>query len=279
METDKQNQTETLLSQENQPTPKDEKDLSWLKCFLCGRTAYQGVETSKGKTWAICYCGSRFHPHKRDWNDPDKKDVLKEQQETKEYADRLEHFCRIYMPLIEEATYGRQVLEIGNNVPKLEDKLRDRGWITQTITTSNFLTHDFGVNKYYLIMLNGVLEQSDMAVAVLSKARDLLFPSGMLLITTADTEIIEMLNHPGEFRSWDTDKYRAFFSKRQLIKTLNYMGFEIMLSRMNIENRLFETNEVHIIAVKTMEEIPVIQTHPKEEVKNNGETNSVTDSK
>lgn len=228
--------------------------------MVCGNNVYQsyGVHDKEDteNQWGLCFCGCIFHTYERKYEEATVESIEKElkEKQVKGYEDRLEHYCRLYLPIIEESTYGRQALIIGNNVPKLDAKLRDRGWITQTINISKFRDYDFTVNKYYLIILNSCLQETDYPIQMLQKAYNLLFPSGMVLITTADTETMKLLCNPMEWYRWDINKYRLFFSRTQLEKTLKRIGFEIILHRVNLDDRLFESNEVHIIASKGLDD-------------------------
>lgn len=195
-------------------------------------------------------------------------------KDVKGYNNRVEHFFRLYLPLIEEVTYGRQALVIGNNIPGFKDKLKERGWITQNINGQNFNQHDFNVKRYYLITFNSILEGIDNPVYALKKAHKLLYPSGLILITTGDTEILKLLNHPGEWGRWDAERYRVFFSRTQLVKVLNKIGFETILNRLNMDERLIETHEMHLIAQKENWETGEEQQPIKAKEKTDGQKNT-----
>mgnify|MGYP001581960636 CR=1 FL=1 len=252
--------SEKLLDQPLAET-KTESGRQWLvKCPICYRTCYQSWEITDWRKekldWFLCYCGSIFREGlaRTDiYND----EYIKQYKEQKQLNTRIEYLERLYLSLIEELTYGRRFLDVGFTVPLFLERLKNRGWLTQGIDllpnngyiTGDFATYDFGIQRYELIRFNDVLSCFNDPVGAIRKAYKLLAPTGILMLNTPDAKAIYLLQHPIEFGHWGS-QHRVFINQCQLRKILKETGFEIVLSWLNMAERLFSTNEIHILAQK-----------------------------
>lgn len=239
---------------------EQEQELPLPKCPCCYRTTYQNwaiTDWSNKKTnWFLCYCGSIFQNELSD-KDIYNEEYIKKFNEQKGLNARIEYLERLYLPLTEELTYGRRFLDVGFTVPLFIERLKKRGWVSNGIDllpnngyiTGNFEDYDFQIQRYDLIRLNDVLSCFNDVVGAIRKAYKLLAPNGILILNTPDTEAIYLLKHPMEFGHWGK-QHRVYFSYRQLIKTLEKTGLKIVVSWLNMTERLFSTNETHILAQK-----------------------------
>ncbi len=66
--------------------------------------------------WIFCSCGSVFHQKKIDKAHFDDK-FIKFYKEYRSVQERYEYLERVYLPLIEEMTYGRRFLDVGFGLP------------------------------------------------------------------------------------------------------------------------------------------------------------------
>lgn len=244
------------------PVLLDETKSGFIKCPVCSRTVFQSwniTDWSNVKTdWFLCYCGSIFQNGLSDKGCYDEK-YVKGFKEQKQLEARMEWLECLYLPLIEEMTYGRRFLDVGFTVPLFIERLKKRGWLSDGIDllpnngyiTGNFEDYDFKIQRYDLIRLNDVLSCFNDPVGAIRKVYKLLMPNGFLMLNTPDAEAIYLLRHPMEFGHWGR-QHRVYISRRQLTKILKENKFDIILSWLNMADRLFSTNEVHILAQKPM---------------------------
>ena len=242
-----------------------------------------------GKTqWFQCRCGCFFHCERRDTGKiwcKEYRDKLANavKRDVKRYPQRVDYLIRMYMHLIEELTYGRQFLDVGFTIPSFIDKMKERGWISTGIDlipndylTGDFITYDFGINRFSFILMNDVLQCFDDPIAALQKAYNLLIPTGVLLVLTPDTEILPMLHHPSEFGHFGPVVHRCLFSRRQLIKSVEKIGFDRIMDWQNIGYRLFTSNEIHLMLQKNVYNLERgVNTDKTEKEGDNGEKNIV----
>lgn len=237
--------------------------MSLVKCPVCGARCYWNVLIGKVH-WFQCRCGCFFHCERRDidkiWNkEYGEKLANAVKHDVKRYPQRVDYLLRMYAPLVEELTYGREFLDIGFTIPAVIESMKERGWVSTGIDlipndyiTGDFSTFDFGFHRYSFILMNDVLQCFDDPISVLQKAYSLLAPTGVLLVLTPDTEILPMLHHPAEFGHFGHRPHRCLFSRRQLLKSCDKIGYDMIMNWRNIDFRFFTTNELHLMLQKNV---------------------------
>lgn len=208
--------------------------------------------------WFYCVCGCVYqtNPLKRLWG----ADYVQSYKDQKRLKERFELFIRITMGFVEEIAYGRRFLDVGSTVPDLMDKMKERGWIPEGIDLNktdfaiegDFETYDFKDKKYDLINFGNILHCFNDPVGAINKAFRLLEPNGVIIANTPDAELQYLYPHPMEWGHWNCQNHRVYFSRRQLVKTFETAGFEIIANWRNTSDRLFSFNEAYIIAQKPL---------------------------
>ncbi len=228
--------------------------------------------------WYHCNCGVVFQKDKPAHNCYDK--VYKASYElAKESKIRGQHAAKTFAPLIEEATFGRMLLDVGFNTHYVMDFFRERGWIAWGIDDNkdlvgegkiykgNFETHDFSPNidkeklksltgkeeirrTFDLIWMSHVLEHFDNPILALQKAYDLLSPTGIIYIAVPDIDFIKDKTGVSQFPHWKANEHYIMWSERALVRELERIGFKVFMHRRNISSRFTSWYDVQILAQK-----------------------------
>ena len=107
------------------------------KCPVCQRPSIsarwmqEGKEKENAALWYSCTCGIMYQPDPPSYDVKNKKYIAK-YLDTKEYKDIGKYKQRIYIPIVEELTYGRKMLDVGYTTHLGMDKLKKRGWINKS---------------------------------------------------------------------------------------------------------------------------------------------------
>jgi len=176
--------------------------------------------------------------------------------QNKHFAQRREYLRRIYLPLVEELTWGRKFLDVGYAVDDHITALEDRGWVATGIDQvtkgrleGDFETYEFKGKKYDFILLGGMLECFKNPVLALQRCHELLSPSGCLLMTTASVDIMWLSGHV-HWGHWSHKRHSVYWSMRTLLEQLQRVGLEIILQRQNYSSHFLARNDLHILAQK-----------------------------
>ncbi len=111
----------------------------------------------------------------------------------------------------------------------------------------DFESHDFKGQKFDFILMGQVLESFHNPIKAIVKVKELLNKDGALMIVSPDAELIYQVGM-FEFGNWDFKQRWLIFSERQIKKTLETLGFRIVLSRKDTEKRFVGWNQFHVIA-------------------------------
>lgn len=242
-----------------------------MRCPLCKNLVYQEFSLAKSKdesvSFGYCRCGCIFNSQ-----DTDKSvytsEYLKKLADIKYADERYEYICRIYMPLIEEQTYGRDVLDVGCGSGAILKLLEKRGWNTDGIDLcpgngyieGDFEQYDFFANgkdyRYDLVIMNDSLQCMKDPVKAIYKAYALLKPNGILFINCPNTDLIRN----GAVREF------GHFNIKEVSTLINYSILDRILAKCDeamdgnmrvifadkevISKRFTTWNTMHVIAQK-----------------------------
>lgn len=231
--------------------------LEGVKCPACSEECKLSfVIADEEKTdWIFCSCGSIFHQRLIDkgyFN----QDYISRLREWKSIQYRYEYLERVYLPIIEELTYGRRFLDVGMGCNYHVKNMIERGWIASGIDlipndqiTGDFETHDFKNEKYDFILMGQVLDSFHSPLKAIYKAKELLLKDGLLMITSADAELVYKIGM-WNFGNWNAKERWIIFSETQMTRILDMMGFNVILSHKNLSHRFMAWNTFHMIAQK-----------------------------
>jgi SAM-dependent methyltransferase len=250
-----------MAESEKSSKPKAEP----VTCPICNMTSslsYKMVEEhSDGSgVYFQCNCGVIFQ------SEYPSHDVYNEKY-TAEYIGvknryyQQTHAAKTYAAVIEEATYGRRLLDVGFSLPDNMNFWRDRGWIVRGIELNPATKgmrdvvigkfEDFPFkDKYNLIWMGHVLEHFNDPIKALKKAYDLMPEDGVLYISTPDIDFITKLSLAG-WPHWKKKEHFVLWSIRALVRELEKIGFNIILKKRNFCSRYTSWFDFHIIAQKT----------------------------
>ena len=248
----------------------DVKPLEEIKvanCPVCNAYvchAYYMVDKSSNKKsrWFSCSCGIIFNAQKptkvydqKYWLDNSTYDAKRK--------TAFEYPIRLYMPIIEELTYGRRVLIIGRPNTYQEEAMEARGWVTTIIDknthfksggnliASDFETYSFPESpKYNLIWIYHTLECFSDPVASLTLCSKLLAEDGILSLYGVDTDFINTRSNSC-FIHWKYDQNYIMWNKRAITKKMESLGFNTIMCRSNHENRFNMWDDFHGIWQKS----------------------------
>jgi len=233
-------------------------------CPICEReTNFKFVINEEGKksNWYYCPCGVVSAEKDESFNKPYevKKEHIDFYRNLKFCKEVMTYAPRLYLPLIEEMTYGRHFLDVGFALPYVMDYASERGWITwgidinpdaeggkHQVICADFTQYDFGEQKFDCIWMNHIFEHFKDPVAMLAKIRNLLNPDGCCFIATPDTDFI-FITSPAQWGHWKKGEHFILWSLRALKKSCRTFGFDIILSRKNYSKRFIAWNDCHLI--------------------------------
>ncbi len=237
-------------------------------CPVCNKdTNYAyGMKAEEIVYWYNCPCGVIF----RKSFDFEEKEV--DLSHTKE---NQRHAVKTYAPVIDEITYGRQMLQVGyERAPEVMREFRKRGWIVWGIDEN---AKDPGHNRYKgdyhfypftpeikdkeiaeelrgkerrfdLIWLQYFLERQVSPQKTLQRTYDLLEHSGVVYISTPEINYI-CKQGVQDFPHWQKTN-NILFSERALVREVERVGFKVILARQNASLRFMGNFDIHLIAKK-----------------------------
>lgn len=228
-----------------------------LSCPACSRPVKLSftIADEEKTEWIFCACSSVFHQKQIDKKHFDKK-YLENYLEHKGLDQRHDYIAKVYFPIIEESQHGRRFLDVGFGSDRLIKTATERGWIATGIDLvpnayiqSDFETYDFKNEKYNLIFMGNVIECFKDPIKAIYKAKELLMKDGILFIIGSDAELIFSIGM-WEFGNWNSKEKWLIFGETQMRKTLETLGFKVIVSRKNLEKRFISWNQYHIIGQK-----------------------------
>jgi hypothetical protein len=220
----------------------------------------QDASTKVQSKWYGCSCGIVWQAHRPDFTYT-KEYVDKYVPTGAKYESASRYLPQIIAPLIEESTYGRKMLMVGHYPHQLE-VFRHRGWVPFTIdknvnlaTSERLIASDFETftfpedEKYALVWIYHVLESFQNPFEALKKVKNILSEDGILFIGTPDTDFL-YTRGPAGFPHWKRDFNHILWNRRSLTSYLEKLGFDIVLSRRNYEQRFPAWDDCWILAQK-----------------------------
>src|SRR3990167_2085111 len=233
-----------------------------LSCRAESQTSLSIPDQGQPTRWHFCRCGSIFHPAPID-SAVFRNGYYDRLLATITHGDleeRYEHLRRCYLPLIEEVVWGRRFLEVGFLIPSHLEALRTRGWVTKGIELSkvngqlhgNFETYEFRLPpeaRYDLIWMGHVLQCFNTPIETLAKAYGLLKPGGGLFVSTPDAEQVWDTGVT-EYGHWNPKEMHVFFSERELVRQLTWLGFDVVFRIKNRSRRFLNWHDLHLLALK-----------------------------
>lgn len=236
-------------------TPETKKTV----CPICKTpqiTAYKITEADGEMIeWFHCFCGVIFHENgvnKTDFN----AEYAFKWADMKGVKDRTLYAFKTYLPIIEEAIYGRKFLDVGFTVPHMIEDLKSRGWVATGIDlikndyiVGDFEEFDFEGHTFDFIHLGHVLESFENPIAAIAKCYDMLNKDGILMLTHPAPELI---HHVGlqRFGAWDHKHAWIFLSEPILKRTALGFGFDVLLNRLNYSQRFVVYHDRHMLLQK-----------------------------
>jgi len=225
-----------------------------MRCLICKHEVmidFQIIEEIRPIDWGRCVCGTVFHEA-----GIDKKYFgnlyLRKWQNFVDMKERFEYLQRIYLPLIEEMTFGRKFLDVGFTLAYTLEYMKARGWVGVGIdlVPNDYIVGDFETfpipEHFDYIQMGHCLESFHNPVGALRKAYDLLSYNGLLLITHPNPEMIFEIGL-SKFNHWSYKQNHIFIQKDKLEDIAKRTGFDVILSRRNISQRFIMNNDLHLL--------------------------------
>jgi hypothetical protein len=167
------------------------------------------------------------------------------------------YFAKTYGHLIEELTYGRDMLNVGGVSNKFSEIFGERGWNVETV---DLIPGDGSIiadieswkpsNRYDFIMMPSMIGSLDDPTGFLVKCSlDMLNKDGVLFISAPDSTLIYERG-VSEFGNWDDKENWVILSRRAMCETIERVGMNVIMSRANVAPRFIQWNDYHIIAQK-----------------------------
>ena len=245
---------------------KPQEELLVGQCPICSafvshRYYMQDKSSGKKSSWFSCSCGIVWNAIKPS-KVYDEKYWLEGIKFDQKRKDSFEYLIKLYGPIIEELIYGRRVLIVGRPNTYTEDYFKYRGWVPTVIDkntsfnsdssliASDFEHYQFPENiKYNLIWMYHTLECFSDPVGSLALCKKILAEDGILFIGTPDTDFINTRSNSC-FVHWKYDENHIMWNRRSLTRHLDQLGFNVILSRQNYENRFPVWDDCHLVAQK-----------------------------
>lgn len=243
-----------------------EEELKVSPCPVCTRLVahvyyMQDASTKIKSKWFSCSCGIIFNSTKPTKVYDQKYRV--NHKPSKDEKDQYEYPVRIYSPIIDDLTYGRRVLIVGQNNKYQEDALKYRGWVptvidknmslppSNNLILADFETYEFPEDqKYNMIWFYHTFECLSNPIGSLEACSKLLAEDGIIFIASPDTDFINTRSS-SVFIHWKHDENYIMWNRSSITKQLEKLGFNVMLSRQNYEPRFPIWDDFHLIAQKS----------------------------
>ena len=211
---------------------KDQITVTHTKCPVCKLStclANYVIEPNGDEgLWYRCNCGVTFQ------GEEPKQECIKEPVSD---VNRILNGTRIYTDLIEESTYGRKF--IPTDSAEIDKYLEDRGWVKMVSQE----------DKPDFIICDGVLEQQIDCIDFINTAYNLLNYKGILYIDTPNTDFLSRTNIIN-YHHWVSNENYILWNKRSLVRELEKVGFDIILTRDNPTTHFRKPDTVQVIAQK-----------------------------
>lgn len=241
------------------------EELKVANCPVCNRLVshvyFMQDATTKAKSkWFSCSCGIIFNSVK-----PSKvydKGFTLKQKISQRDKDIYEYPVKIYAPIIDDITYGRRVLIVGQNNGYQENALKERGWVPTVIDKNmtnppreNLISADFESyefteeQKYNMIWFYHSFECLSNPIGSLEACSKLLAEDGIIFIASPDTDFINTRSS-SFFIHWKHDENYIMWNRSSITKHLEKLGFNVILKRQNHEPRFPIWDDFHVIAQK-----------------------------
>jgi len=213
------------------------------KCPICNGIALMGYDMKESEDaeeyrWMHCACGVVFKSDEfssEEYSDEEKK----EHNSQKEIYARYKHYVHTYIPIIEEMAVGRRFYDNHQYNHVIAECLENRGWVSSTHKEE----------PQDLIFLNNTIQNSADPIALLKEYNSMLSKTGILMITTPDTDFINVLSPP-RWSNWQGKHANMYFNIRSLRDQIEKVGLQVVLSTQNLSERFPFINDLHIIARK-----------------------------
>jgi SAM-dependent methyltransferase len=262
-------------------TKKESELVQPKNCPICGVPTHYIYRIHETKNdvladWYRCQCGVVFQKEqpKHECYDTTYRVAY---ELAKESDIRGQYAAKIYTPIIEEATYGRMMLDVGFNTTYNLQFFEKRGWLVWGIDVNkdlegkgniyhgDFETYDFSPNidkeklkeleikevnrTFDLIWMSHVLEHFRDPIKALKKAYNLLSPTGIIYVAVPDIDFINKTGTAG-FPHWKSREHYIMWTERALVRELENVGFNVILKHRNFSSRFSSWYDVQILAQK-----------------------------
>lgn len=245
-------------------------------CFSQTNYAYRINEKDYVKEFYRCACGVVFKENYEASHFDEYDEKYLQGHALADYK-QFTHAARCYSNVIEELTYGRQMLEVGGLSGQVMDFFQKRGWIGNLIDVNpaikaggnvhlgDIANYDFSIEvpkdlveaigeekierKFDLIWMSHVIEHVEHPLQVLKKLHDMLSPSGVLYLAAPEPEFIMKQGVAG-WAHWKPKEHNIFMPLTVMVRELERIGFEVILKKRNFSSRFMQWYDWHIIAQK-----------------------------
>ena len=242
---------------------KEEVEKQQSRCRICKHRmeVKYSMRNTAGEelVYKLCRCGTVQHDESVD-KTKFNEEYLKNLRDTKYFPERIDYARRTYMPIIEDATYGRESLDIGFGFEENITDMRKRGWLADGIdlipnqlTTGDFELQEFEPNMYWdLVIMHHVLASFSDPIKSLGKAIDLIKPGGLLFLIAPDTSLILRTTY-AEFGHWAKENRTMLNLHRTIIECIRAGMEEVPLVALsNQSKRFLYFNDYHLIMRRGM---------------------------
>lgn len=229
------------------------------RCRICNRIPAQKytMRSPEGTdlVYFFCRCGVIYHDRPVDQK-RFTPGYLAKIREAKFFQDRIDYPRRVYMPIIEEATYGRESLDVGFGFPENILNMRDRGWLSDGIDLikNDYITGDFEKfefkDMYDLVILHHVVGSFSDPEKAIEKAAALVKPGGVVFVMAPDAGSAIETGFK-DFGHWGIEN-RTMYSLENMKNSFFKNGFERepLAQVVNLSPRFLYKNDFHLIMRK-----------------------------
>jgi len=156
-------------------------------CPICGvptikaRSVSANEDLTEPTIWFECPCGVIFQ---KDFPEaiPRTQEYIDTFKAQSQYAHKFSYHGKLYLPIVEDLTYGRKSLEVGFGSGRTMEYAKERGWITfgiekndTTKPTDRIIAGDFEVvgdfrqDKFDLVWMAYVLHKMQNPIEALKQ--------------------------------------------------------------------------------------------------------------
>jgi len=219
---------------------------------------YRDVTISEEKGYSFCNCRNILFTSWSNISQEIYDASYTNRYDSKQTEKALSKYLT-YLPIIQNNTKGKDLLEIGCINPVILDGFKLAGYNTYALDiiehkfvghgnlTGNFETIDLQ-KKFDVIWASHIFEHFKDPISAVGKCSDLLNKDGLLFVAMPDPYFIDWKVNPYQWGHWHLKEHHILWDMASFCNVLKEKGFEIIFAKRNFGGDFICVTDMHILA-------------------------------